>query len=287
MAVETVNNIADLDPAYPQGAEYKSDGDDHIRNIKKALRQSFSGFEGAVICTGTNGGLVNSYTLTPVVAPAAYTENMLAVFTPTITNTGACVIDVAGLGAKAVTALDGSVLVAGDLTAGRTVMAVYKGSGFRLMSVTQGFVEQLVVGRTVPGVNVLANAGKFFSTDGTVGTWTDITPPQGEATFNKGNSGTTAQVINAAEGGGQTITATGAFNLSASGFPASRFEGVMVRIINGGAYSMTTSGITWIKFDGTKTTDFAQAGVTLQTTGETMFGLFSYGDGIIYGKGVV
>lgn len=287
MTVETVLTIGDLDPAYPEGGAPKSEGDDHIRNIKLGLRQSFAGFDGAVICAGADGGLVNSYTLTPTIAPPAYAENMLVVFTPTITNTGTSTIDVAGLGAKAITSVDGTPMLAGDLVAGRTVMAVYKGAGFKLVSVSQNYIEQLVVSRTLPGVNVLANAGKYFTTDGLTGFWKDITPLPGAKTHNIGLSGSTPKVINYADGEGQDIIANALFNLSATGFPANRIAGLLLRIYGGSVTGMTTTGITWLKFDGTKTTDFAQSGITLQFSAETLVALFSYGDGIIYGKAVV
>ena len=43
MAVETVNYIADFNQAYPAGSEARAEGDDHIRNLKKALQQTFPG----------------------------------------------------------------------------------------------------------------------------------------------------------------------------------------------------------------------------------------------------
>jgi len=43
MAVETVNYIADLNQTYPAGTEARAEGDDHLRNLKKALQQTFPG----------------------------------------------------------------------------------------------------------------------------------------------------------------------------------------------------------------------------------------------------
>lgn len=288
MPIEPVTHIADLDPANPDGAQAKSQGDDHIRNLKTALKNSLPGFDGAVIAAGTNGGVADAYTLTPNNELRAYSPRMLCVFTPTASNTGAATLDISGLGARPIRAVDGSVLAAGDLAVGRTMLAVYDGAQFRLVSITQRFIEQLVISGTVPGVNVTSNAGKFFTTDGTTGQWAavNVTPTPGSATFNKGNSGTSAQIVNYAEGEGQTITGTGLFNLSVAGFPAGRIAGILIRVINGGVSGMTSTGIQWLKFDGTKTTDFTQSGITLNASGETLLAVFSYGDGTIYGKGV-
>ena len=48
MSVESVNYISDLDPAKPLGSDKISLGDDHIRNIKKSLRQTFTNINAEV-----------------------------------------------------------------------------------------------------------------------------------------------------------------------------------------------------------------------------------------------
>ena len=49
MPVETpVDFISDLDPRWPNGSEKISDGDDHIRNIKRAITETFPNIEGEV-----------------------------------------------------------------------------------------------------------------------------------------------------------------------------------------------------------------------------------------------
>ena len=49
MSVESqVNNIADLNPTYPQADDPVSQGDNHIRNIKKALKDTFPNIDGTV-----------------------------------------------------------------------------------------------------------------------------------------------------------------------------------------------------------------------------------------------
>ena len=53
MTVETVNYISDLDKTLPPGSDPKSEGATHLRNIKKALTQSFANVSGAVTTSDT------------------------------------------------------------------------------------------------------------------------------------------------------------------------------------------------------------------------------------------
>ena len=48
MTVENVTYINDLDPANPKGSDKISYGDDHIRNIKRALKETFPDIDGPV-----------------------------------------------------------------------------------------------------------------------------------------------------------------------------------------------------------------------------------------------
>lgn len=283
MAVENVSNVGDLNPAAPTGAESKSEGDDHLRAIKTALRQSFAGFAGAVIVTGADGGAANAYTLAPATALLAYASKMLVEFTPTANNTGACTLAVSTLPAKPLVAIDGAALVVGDLVGGRPYLAFYDGAQFRLAAITKGYIDRTVTAGTVPGVADPANAGKVFASTGAAGQWIGL-DGRGDPVKDKGNSGTNPVVVNFADGEGQTITATGNFTLSATGFPDGRFASVLVRGFNLGAIAMQSTGITWIKSDNSKTVNFAQSGITFPNTGEAFFALFSYGDGTIYGK---
>lgn len=283
MAVETVAYIGDLNPLTPTGAEAKSEGDDQIRNIKKGLRQSFAGFLGAILVTGTDGGAANTYTLTPAQPLLAYNAKMLAVFVPTVANTGATTLNISGLGAKEVVSVAGVPLVAGDITAGRFYTAFYDGTRFRLDNVTQNYVDQLVISGTVPGVADPLNAGKVFASTGSVGAWISL-DGRGDPVFNNGDIATGTVVIDYAKGEGQKVKATGAHTLTATGFPAGRLAGILLELTNYGTIALTTTGITWIKSDGTETTNFSASGITFPAAGRGRVVLFSYGDGTVYGK---
>lgn len=282
MALETGDYLANLDPANPTGADPKSGGDDHLRLLKAVLLNSFVGFTGTVLVSGVDGGVENAYTLTPARPLKAYTERTMVIFRPLVPNSGAVTLNISALGPKDVVSVAGVALVAGDLTAGRYYTAFYDGAKFRLDNVTQNYVDQLVISGTVPGVNDPTNAGKVLGSDGVAGVWIPL-DGRGAPTKDKGNSGTAAQIVNYADGEGQTITATGAHSLTATGFPEGRIAGIMLRMKGYGNYALTTTGLTWIKADGSETANFASSGITL-STGTSHVALWSQGDGIIYAK---
>lgn len=58
MTVESVTYISDLNPSYPAAGDDKREGDDHIRNGKTALRNTFPNVTGAVTPTHTTLNLV-------------------------------------------------------------------------------------------------------------------------------------------------------------------------------------------------------------------------------------
>ena len=281
MALETALTINDLVATNPGSGDPKSQGDDHIRTLKTVLKQAFAGLTGAVIVSGTDGGVADAYTLTPSTPLLSYGTRMLMYFSPVANNTGAVTMNISGLGAKAVKAVDGSNLSLGDLIVGYLYTAIYNGTEWRLTSITRNYVLQLAFAASgFPGQE--GNAGKVLTTDGTNVSWTSM-DLRGGPTFNKGSSGTAAQVINYADGEGQTLTATGAFSMSATGFPSNRIAGILLRAVNFGS-QMTSTGINWIKSDGTTTTNFSAAGITLQAAGTDLILLISYGDGTVYGK---
>lgn len=281
MALETGDYLANLVPENPTGSDPKDRGDDHLRLIKEVLVNSFVGFTGTVLVSGVDGGVENAYALTPERPLKAYTERTMVIFRPIVPNSGAVTLNISALGPKDVVSVAGVPLVAGDLTAGRYYTAFYDGTKFRLDNVTQNYVDQLVISGIVPGVNDPANAGKaLVAGDG--GQWVPL-DLRGEPTKDKGDSGTSAQVVNYADGEGQTITATGAHSLTATGFPAGRIAGIMLRMKGYGNFALTTTGITWIKADGSETVNFAASGITL-STGTSHVALWSQGDGVVYAK---
>jgi len=169
MALETGTYVGDLVITNPTSSDPKSQGDDHLRLIKSVLRESFAGFTGAVIVTGTDGGAADAYTLTPTTALAAYVNRMLAIFIPTATNaTTTPTLNISGLGAKTITTQAGAALAANDLS-GITIVE-YDGTNFRLMSVTKNYVDQLAFNSALPAQ--AGNTDKVITTNSTVASWT-------------------------------------------------------------------------------------------------------------------
>ena len=64
MTVETVNGISDLDDTYPDGGDSKSEGDNHIRNIKTALTTDLPNITGPVTATQDELNILDGATLT-------------------------------------------------------------------------------------------------------------------------------------------------------------------------------------------------------------------------------
>lgn len=136
MALETGNYINDLVATNPTSTDPKSQGDDHLRLIKNALKNSLAGFTGVVIATGTEsqGATDNDYVVTISPAPAAYTVGMTVLFESTHLNSGATTLAVNALGAKSLLDIDGNTLVSGDIKNGAVVGAFYDGTNFVVIS---------------------------------------------------------------------------------------------------------------------------------------------------------
>jgi hypothetical protein len=136
MGLESANYISDLNTSNPAATDAKSQGDDHLRLIKSVLKNTFAGFSGMVIVTGTEaqGSTVNDYTVTVSPAPSAYKASMLVVFKATHTCSGSCTIQVNALGTKTLLNVEGAALKTGDIVSGDTVLAFYDGTQFYLLS---------------------------------------------------------------------------------------------------------------------------------------------------------
>jgi hypothetical protein len=64
MGLETFTYITSLDPDNPLGSDLKSVGDQHLRGVKKAVKDSFSAVSGAVTATHTELNLLDGVTAT-------------------------------------------------------------------------------------------------------------------------------------------------------------------------------------------------------------------------------
>jgi hypothetical protein len=136
MSLESATYVANLNTSNPAATDPKSQGDDHLRLIKSVLKNSFAGFAGMVIVTGTEaqGASVNDFTVTVSPAPTAYTASTLVVFKATHANTSGCTVQINALGTKTLLNVDGSALKTGDIISGSLVAVYYDGTQFYLIS---------------------------------------------------------------------------------------------------------------------------------------------------------
>lgn len=83
---------------------------------------------------GADAGGDDTYAVTLDPVPAAYYAGMEVNFKPTTANTGACTLDVNGLGAKTIKKNVSTDLATGDILSGQMVKVLYDGTNFQLVS---------------------------------------------------------------------------------------------------------------------------------------------------------
>ena len=83
-------------------------GDTTKANLGLAVLTSV---QNAAYVSGTSSGGTDAYAITLSPAPAALVNGMVVVLTPDVSNTGACTLNVNGLGAKSIKKLSGGSLV--------------------------------------------------------------------------------------------------------------------------------------------------------------------------------
>lgn len=94
-----------------------------------------------------DNGLANTFELTILSGenPTSYTDGMRVRFFSNSDNTGACTIDVEGIGIKSIVTYDGDTLISGQVDSGKYVEAVYSSSLDKFVianiTFTDGFVK--------------------------------------------------------------------------------------------------------------------------------------------------
>ena len=130
MGLETGDYVSNLVPANPLGTDLKSQGDDHLRLLKKAIKNTLCGFSGAALVTGSAAGDSSAHVITPTTPLVSYTAGTMLLYQCPATIGGAFTVDISGLGAKSVKTLSGLDSTAGDISAGDYVLLVYDGTNF-------------------------------------------------------------------------------------------------------------------------------------------------------------
>lgn len=102
-------------------AEHNQDGSHHIDALD-TIRYS------------ADAGGDDTYAVTLTPTPTSYYAGMEVNFKPTTANTGACTLDVNGLGAKTIKKNVSSDLETGDILSGQMVKVIYDGTNFQLVN---------------------------------------------------------------------------------------------------------------------------------------------------------
>lgn len=195
---------ADLNSAYPGANDPKVEGDDHLRNLKTALKNAGPGYAGAFVVSGTDVGVADAYALSPTPTLPSYTTGTVFYFKALNANTGAATLNVSGLGAKGIKTISGATPGAGEING--EVILRYDGTNMVLIggsemlsktgtqtvngtitfmagpnvptatlgtSSTQAastaFVAGTAFASTLPAQ--AGNSGKVITTDGTTASW--------------------------------------------------------------------------------------------------------------------
>lgn len=142
MPLETGPYISSLVPTNPDPTDNEAFGAQHLQLIKSTLKASLNGFPGVVLLTGTDTGTANAYAITPQTAISAYTLDMLVLFTPVNSPTGASTLSIGGLSPANIVHTNGIALASGDMPAGKFALLAYDGTNFQLISADASKVDR-------------------------------------------------------------------------------------------------------------------------------------------------
>lgn len=138
--------------------------------------------QGLVAWGGTDTGTTNNYVVPLTNQYFSYTAGNVLFFLASTTNTGACTINVKGLGAQSIFGPSGGALTAGQISASQLVQIVYTGTFFRLIYpnyAVGSFTATLAGGTTSPTVTF------FYSISGNVATlsWAGVSFTSNSTSF--------------------------------------------------------------------------------------------------------
>lgn len=132
-------------PTTPVFTHDNTEPDNGLGGTDSTLSLIIAGVEGLQVddTTGVTTGLPfnfaadaeasDTYVIMLASAPAAYSTGMMIVFTANTANTGACTVNVNGLGAKSLKMLHDQDPGNSYIEAGSVVMAVYDGTNFQMI----------------------------------------------------------------------------------------------------------------------------------------------------------
>lgn len=104
----------------------------------------------------TDASANDTYLILPTPALTAYRQGMTFRFKTITANTGACTMNISGLGDKTIKTFDGSDTATGDILAGRIYTLVYDGTNFVLQSSFARATDADIITATSATVGVTA-----------------------------------------------------------------------------------------------------------------------------------
>lgn len=231
MGLETVTYISDLNPLWPLGRDPKSNGDNHLQNIKKGLLNTFAAITGAVTATHVEINYLSGVTSNVQVQLDAKANTASPTFTGTVvlpaatsigTVTAAELLTLSGVSSAIQTQLNGKGAIAGqawsgahDFTTGSINVPTATAGDSSTNAASTAFVAGVAFSAALPGQS--GNAGRFVKTDGSSASWSSAV----------GDPVEVGSPTNAVNGGSYVFTASTTLTL-----PASPSNGDWVRFAN-------------------------------------------------------
>lgn len=135
MPVENATFLADLNSLSPAGSEYVSEGDNHLRLIKRVLQNTFQGFNGSILnYCGVTTNADNNYTVTTSFNIPSYTEGMIILCFINAENTGSSFLRINSLPFVPIRTMKGETLSGKELKTNQLAMFVYRNGNFYLIN---------------------------------------------------------------------------------------------------------------------------------------------------------
>lgn len=114
-------------------------------------------------------GSANAYAFAADQTLTAYYDGLEIAFDANFTNDGAATLDVDGLGAQAITLVDGSALTGSEIVQGQKAIVIFDGTNWQLLNPSFSGLKSLPVGSTFPYVGTVAPSGFVLAEGRTIG----------------------------------------------------------------------------------------------------------------------
>ncbi len=119
---------------------------------------------------GTDSGAADAYIVDLPYTPSSLTDGLKVCFKATNANTGACTVNVEGLGVKSINRIDGSACVSGDIVINRVVVLRYNTTSgtFDILNSLPGLTTSAQTAATAAAASKVATAADLVLTNADV-----------------------------------------------------------------------------------------------------------------------